>query len=323
MRKIVILTFFISFFLSNYSQIKFANQAEKIEPKSTIQYDSLSNKPTIFSLNLLIGQKVLITPQNSFGYTGYTDFYEIIDMSGKGKNITYSPISKGSDQTKIESLLGKYFNIVDFVDINSLEQFLVLENENLKIYFKIRKFNFKTADPDFWYFIVVGYYEKMKQKLLDKKFVFQDQFINDKDYITTANIKNRFGQTWKCEDVIVDSKTYEISAIFCNNLGEKVAIAPNNIFDKKGNTKVGVFSPAYAEKYKKQYGLKIWNTILEGRVEIGMTKNACLLAIGKPNKVNSTETSKTLSEQWIYSSENEYIETEYYYFKNGILTAIQ
>jgi uncharacterized protein YceK len=61
---------------------------------------------------------------------------------------------------------------------------------------------------------------------------------------------------------------------------------------------------------------KCVDSIVNGELFIGMTEKAMLIAWGKPEKVNETVTSRTISKQNIY-------ETKYVYTKNGVITSWQ
>ena len=61
----------------------------------------------------------------------------------------------------------------------------------------------------------------------------------------------------------------------------------------------------------------VWTSIQNGKVNVGMTKQECELAWGKPQSINKTISGKDKSEQWVYSLSSNL------YFKNGILTTIQ
>ena len=91
-------------------------------------------------------------------------------------------------------------------------------------------------------------------------------------------------------------------------IGYEMAIGPGKFHD--------VFTDKEAEKYKARFGLDIWNTILQGKVRIGMTKEMCRLSWGDPEKINETITAGKKSEQWVYTD-------NYIYFDNGKVTAIQ
>jgi hypothetical protein len=64
------------------------------------------------------------------------------------------------------------------------------------------------------------------------------------------------------------------------------------------------------------YGEYYGNLILKGKIIIGMNKEQCIEAIGRPYKINRTTTKSMIYEQWVYA-------TKYLYFENGVLTTIQ
>ncbi len=71
------------------------------------------------------------------------------------------------------------------------------------------------------------------------------------------------------------------------------------------------------ENLIKKYGEKQAAMILEGHVAIGMTKEMCIDAWGRPRDVNTTTGSFGVHEQWVYNMKS------YLYFENGLLTTIQ
>ncbi|PZF73569.1 cell envelope integrity protein TolA [Taibaiella soli] len=84
-------------------------------------------------------------------------------------------------------------------------------------------------------------------------------------------------------------------------------------------------SIANAERKKKRqedlitkYGYNYGTAIANGKVIIGMTKEMCIAAWGKPINVNSTITANVTQEQWVYN-----MKTYLYFDKFGKLTAIQ
>lgn len=59
-----------------------------------------------------------------------------------------------------------------------------------------------------------------------------------------------------------------------------------------------------------------WNLIRQGRIRIGMSKDACTLSLGEPDDINTSRGSWGVHEQWVYPN-------KYVYFENGKLSAIQ
>ena len=65
-------------------------------------------------------------------------------------------------------------------------------------------------------------------------------------------------------------------------------------------------------------------SILNGKLLRGMTREEVLASWGRPTKSNISEGSWGVDERWIYRSPSRYYpNTRYVYFRNGILTSIQ
>ena len=60
-----------------------------------------------------------------------------------------------------------------------------------------------------------------------------------------------------------------------------------------------------------------WDKITEGVVVVGMTSVECLLAWGKPNKINVTKGEFGNLQQWVYEGR------QYLYVDDGKLTSMQ
>lgn len=60
-----------------------------------------------------------------------------------------------------------------------------------------------------------------------------------------------------------------------------------------------------------------WNLIRQGRIRIGMSKDACRLSWGEPDDINTSRGRWGVHEQWVYSR------NRYVYFENEKLSAIQ
>tara|TARA_Y100000591_G_scaffold302041_1_gene296768 strand:- start:610 stop:1467 length:858 start_codon:yes stop_codon:yes gene_type:complete len=54
----------------------------------------------------------------------------------------------------------------------------------------------------------------------------------------------------------------------------------------------------------KEWGNRLIKTIVQGKIELGMTKKQVRITIGNPNKINTTSSRHGISEQWIYRNIN-------------------
>lgn len=66
-----------------------------------------------------------------------------------------------------------------------------------------------------------------------------------------------------------------------------------------------------------KYGQKYGSLIADKKVAVGMTKEMCIAAWGKPSDINKTTTAYGVREQWVYNLKT------YLYFDDDILTTIQ
>jgi len=66
----------------------------------------------------------------------------------------------------------------------------------------------------------------------------------------------------------------------------------------------------------KYRGSRYMQSIIDHKIQIGMTSSMVLDSWGSPVNINKTVTISTISEQWVYTS-------DYLYFENGVLTSYQ
>jgi len=301
-----------------FGQITTTKVAPKIE-QVNIPYDSTQNflKGDIYQY---IGQELYLKGKaeslRKYGYEGFSKDYTKGTFFGNKSNVYECCDAHNS---KYDSLVGKYFKVLGIVTREGTTiPFIEFGKDYEKEYFLklVRKDN---SDTVFYHydgyehnfpFIVVGFFEKQKKIFVGKEFVFNDiEFDGATDIQTGKIVTIKSGQKWKCVDLTIEDKYYNLSLIFENSLGEKTA----NLFDRVLNVS---YTAKEADSYKKKFGENIWKTILAGKVKIGMTKEMCELSWGEPQNINKTIISNKVREQWVYTD-------NYLYFDNGILTAIQ
>lgn len=189
--------------------------------------------------------------------------------------------------------------------------------------------------------LLVGYYEKLKQKYIGKSFIYTGrakgkgcQFITEPsldhsaiDTKTKQIINLRDKSEWQCTDIqlVDDEVTMQLYAILTNSDGNEIKARIRNIFLTKGETNAAFFScfmdKNEFERWKnsivEKYGLEYALLIIKKKVKIGMTDKMCIEAWGEPDSKNRTVLNGKETEQWVYKTNS------YLYFDNGILTAIQ
>lgn len=326
MKKVSFILSVFSIFIStcSYAQITIERPIEKENKteKEEVKYDSLSNmnKANIMSLK---GQTIFVkgtpyTKKNGFGYL----FYEKKGFSSdyhKGK--LYKQIitkKNGYEQkhTPYELLAGKYLVIKDIYQLhtgsygNEYDYCLLLKNEEDSLYCYMNEREVSNEADEF---IILGYYEKLKEKYVGKTFKATGRNEFSK-FGTEEKIDIAPGTTFKCVDITITLADYNgIYAVLENSsIGKiKAKISEDGI-------PIDVIDISYFNQLVKKYGTQYANLIIAKQVKVGMTKQMALESWGKPyDGINKTTGSFGIHEQWCYGS------GVYLYFENGKLTAIQ
>jgi hypothetical protein len=239
---------------------------------------------------------------------GYADF--VLDYNKSGK-INESNIYKccESFNSKYDDLSGRYFNVLDVikhpksVSDNLVDNYLYGENWFLKLQEKesgdIVYFEYKGKFEHSFPFIVVGFFEKQKERVTGMQFVFSENYLSSsRDIATGKLVSNPIGQVWKCIGLTIDEKYYNLCLIVENQLGEKTFVLYDFVFSKY---QMGsVYTVSQVAHYRKLFGSDNFDLILQHTVKLGFTKEMCRLSWGEPKSVNETITSSGNSEQWVY-----------------------
>ena len=78
------------------------------------------------------------------------------------------------------------------------------------------------------------------------------------------------------------------------------------------------------KEVRLKVGEDIWSYFTKNIPKIGMNTEMCIMILGYPDDINSTETMNKLRSQWVYKSHDvRLVKDKYFYFENGILTTIQ
>ena len=217
------------------------------------------------------------------------------------------------NNSKYNAVINKYYSVIGYEKcpnkITGNDEFYmkIVEKESSDtIFFLYRNNRHGYEFP----FIIKEDYDKEKNSYLEKKFILKSTYnlIGIEDINTKEEIKFKKWDKWKCIDYV--KKEYEGFGLLIQNDSKQT------FFIEKSMMETYTLPAEKIELYKKKFGLKFLNDILDGNVSIGMTKEICELAWGKPSDINKTVTKSGIKEQWVYSK-------NYLYFTNGKLTAIQ
>jgi len=276
---------FLSLFfpLLLYCQITTTNITPVINTPR-VQYDSTKNFLGE-EVHGYLDQELYLPHQNErlreYGWHNFDDDYPTSSIHG-GYNY--------------DELADKYFIVtkIDKAEYSFGDYIFTLkERKNGSIYYFQYQPSFKHSFP----FIAVGYYNKMKENYVGR------------DYLL---VKKGEASLWHSIDLSLDPVYFSLKLILENAQNDKELFlfefinSPNMILLKNK-----------ADSLKVEYGDELWATALKGIARIGMAKELCEIAWGKPIKINQTIITGKKSEQWVYLND------QYLYFENGVLVGIQ
>lgn len=295
-----LLLFLVLFVGTANSQIKIGTTVPVV-PDKTEKYDSTYNYPKgkIYSL---IGQDLYVKPLPErlkiFGYRYFfTDYL---------KKQVYSPNRMKFSESK--SLEGKVFRLVNIIAIDKTKEdefshiegldhnknyYLQLCSDSETIYFLYN--DAFSAYP----FLSVGYFEGIKNKNLQKEFLYKKRDRNiEYDYKTGKEVLLTPLEKWVCIDVVLDPKSFDVKLVLKNSKNDEIAIDYNNhgLYMKSKD-----ICETYRQLYGDNYMLAMHNEIC-----IGMESILVLFAWGEPMRINTTADE----DQWVYKNQYVYINKE-------------
>lgn len=349
LKMFFIIVFVFPFTSNSFAQINTIKIGEKKEV--IIPYDSLEsiNEKNYKSQ---IGQTLFLKANHSAEEVGvYSNFYLNPPFGIDKIQNAYHKSKRYNEGSDYNYMKGRYFYVNNIiVKQNGSEYsssigkgyFQLIEKETgdtLYYQFQMPLYPFSFKD-----FVTVGYFEKLKSTYIGKEFVYTYDLLSPMDpsepfYEGFSYIRNLTdgsarteipkGTILKCIDIsvmesfgksliiaVMDNDKFGKSFVWVDDIAK-----PNWLFNK--------FTPL--EEYKKmladeaarkrslinKYGQGTAKLILDGKVQIGFTKQMCIESWGEPEDINRTTGSYGVHEQWVYGN------GRYLYFDNGKLTSIQ
>lgn len=346
-----LLLFFAIFFNSHnnviYSQISRTNIEfeEKIE---VAVFDSTYNFPGL-TPESLIGQTLHLIPEYgsrgrilNYGELSSTTRFRLtpstkVDYTNLGSAIYLfketSQYSGGSDYTILSN---KLFKVMDVIR-NSEGVFIKLFNEerNEEFYYiyhttdTITRLRVLENEQFAWSFIVVGFYEKLTERLTGESFVLKNSkysWLNDqiqrvllKDITTGNDVKYKTGHVWRFEQLTLNEQNKsKLSMILSDESGQKIVVSLDYISKLGLGPDVGIYTKKEFDSYYQKYKDDIM-LALESIVKIGFNKELVRLSISDYSilDINTSVIGSAIHEQWVLGG-NRYI-----YFENGVVTSFQ
>jgi len=307
MKKVVFIALMAMSSVSIFSQIK-TSEVKIQETKQIAVYDSTANYLEK-NIDLYVGQQLYVPK-----VTGYEKSNGFDRFKKDVKGNVYESFGYPA-RTKYDAVAGKYFDVVE-IERNTRaykgDVYLKLkEKETGKIIYYDYKSDIRFP------FVVVGYFEAQKKKLIGSIFPILDISLSNTIDLTTGNkmkidyMKKRttdnYYDEWICIDYTIEEDSEWNEVVVLKNddsrqmkltlkkAEEYVKIALNANIDVKNHDKA-------VEKY--------------GNLRVGISEEGVRALLGAPEKINTTKTEYRTSEQWVYKD-------KYIYIEDGKVTAIQ
>lgn len=314
--RLFLLPFYLLIFTSSHSQIKFADNVS-YSKNVALEYDSLSNFLG-FRYEQYQGQTLTILPSfGKFKKERYEGFVKNPNRSIYQKSNIYSPSKKVKsivDGTPYNDLIDRNFTVKNTLKTKEGLFLHLCDSENSEsIYF--------SYDPSYenkFPFIVVGYFQKMENDLLGRKYYARVNKINHfarYNQNTTDVYGNEFkaeiGSEWEVTEV------QAIESVLSSKIQLKLTGMERDIFIIKDLMKE--YDIVEKERYdvvKSSYSEDIFIKVLKHHYDLGWDAYLVRLSLGRPKDINRTTTGSSHTEQWVY-------EGRYLYFTDGKLTSIQ
>ncbi len=231
--------------------------------------------------------------------------YDEKDIFGIDKKYALPVVIKGFiDKLKIK-YIGREFFYTDNNFYHKKELVAYKENGEkikIKIDSKLKCLDVIYAGKEDEYLVPSFVFEdENKQKII----IPISRYPRNFDY-KVKDIYNSFSLNWAFLDELVLTPA---EVIFAEKEMKKKADEKRKIEEKKQFA-------LRRKKLIKKYGNYNADLILQGKVQIGMTKKMCIEAWGEPDDINKTSGSWGVHEQWIYNL------SSFLYFENGVLRSI-
>jgi hypothetical protein len=184
--------------------------------------------------------------------------------------------------------------------------------DSIKFLTKTTQFNYISKEPNFLSKGFAKFYSGESIEVLD--------YVPDAKYFY-VRYKNLTGYTDANNIVITDDIRKLMAKEEQDYELEKLKKYQQYTLENEQQMKQEAIKKDQQYKLRKQslidrYGVVNTDKILAGKIWLGMTKDMVIESWGKPEDINRTVTTYSVSEQWIYGE-------KYLYFDDGILTSWQ
>lgn len=284
MNKISLITL-----LSLISITTFAQKADKNAIYPTTPYDSTSNflhnEPAQY-----LGQTLLLkgmpVEKRELGYADFILNYKKDDAIMNNKKNIYKCCDGYNSQ--YAPLINKQFLVLEVLKNphNKKEEDSNFDNE---FYLKLQElesgdilfYKYNSISEYTFPFIVTEYLEKQKSQLVGKEYVFTDIALSEAKTIKSQKRSiTTIGDKWKCIDIIISEDDFNLSLLIQNAKKQQLTLPLNTITG--AHTPKMAYTAKEADSMRKRFGIYNYKRVLQQKIGMNMTQEACRLSWGEP-----------------------------------------
>ncbi len=225
---------------------------------------------------------------------------------------------------RLESTIKYYQDSIKSIQL-SIKELKITKVKNLDVFEAVVKYDVKiTAKDD--YTKVIGKFYKGDTVVLGD-YEWNQFFATNGDILGLINVTDLvMTEELELHSQLMDEefKKKRVQKIESNKAKNEAAVRAANARRKANYSNQKAAREAARKKnieskFLTSEGQLITNKIIDRKVWVGMTARMASYSIGKPKKINVTETGYGRKEQWVYNGAY----YSYLYFTNNQLTAIQ
>jgi hypothetical protein len=307
MKKIILMVAIFSLVLVIFIYLKGISDDKRI----IIKYnDSLKSGEFTNSVNLLASKenrKIIEKHEN----IKYTDTLELLKKAAVLSNVyEKEDYLKYIEKFSVEANLYKENTVV-------YNRLILLYKDSLNKVFKSNKMTGLMELDD---------RKEINLEVIDEeqfqKYLVWEEIWEGLKLLKKGEIKEAFRQVVGSEDPLGQAAWYTIDAMYSEKMNDIESIG-YSLSQIPSDINMPLELKEIVEPMMKKYRRDISKiksieaaSANPSEPEIGMTEDEVINILGEPKKRNITETASSTSEQWVYYS-------NYVYFENGIVTAIQ
>lgn len=318
MKKVFVLLLVIIFNVSAYCQIGVTSAVAPVKKTEVVVFDSTKNFLGYNNVMSYLDQTLFVLPKaKSSQEYGYYHFYKICNFNlERFFGLDYKHYGQDADasdyNTRYEDLAMTYWHVDSIVSARDI-------GHDRRYLFYLSNVNEPESKCAFSYypeyesefpFIVLSHYNYLKEKYIGKQFIVNRGFLTYYDLSTGSFIVTDDTKTiWTAEDlnVISNENGDQEFGMLLKQGNERTFVAIDD-FEKKIGRRI--IEKKEWDKLVATYGLDMVKTAFQGEIEVGMSRELLILALGEPESINKAS----------YGDQYVYFDSKCVYLKNGKVT---